>query len=50
VALAPAPKPELAPVRPPPTASEEGLPWPLILGGGVAVLGVIIFLVSRKKS
>jgi hypothetical protein len=50
VAVAPLPKAELAPIRPPPPAPDEGLPWPLILGGGVAVLGVIIFLVSRKKS
>ena len=38
------------PVAPTPVVAEEGgLPWPIIIGGGIAALGLIIFLVARRK-
>jgi len=48
VAIAPPPAPEL--VKPPaPVEEEAGFPMPLLLGLGIAVIGLILFLVSRRK-
>ncbi len=44
----PAIKPALPPIEAR-SAEEKGLPMPLIVGGAVALLGIIVVLASRKK-
>ncbi len=49
------PPPPVAVVQPPPPpapppAEEGGIPLPVIIGIGVAVLGIIVFVVSRRRS
>jgi hypothetical protein len=48
VAVAPPPAPK-KPEPPPPPKEESGLPMPVLILIGVAVLGVILFLVARRK-
>jgi hypothetical protein len=51
VAAAEPPKAAPAPLVPPPASSGTlGVPLPVIIGIGVAVLGLVIFVATRKKS
>jgi len=51
VAVVEPPRPQVTPAEPPKPASDEGgPPLPLLIGGGIAVLGLIIFLIARRKS
>jgi hypothetical protein len=50
IAAADTPKPA-QPAQPTKPAEPEGggLPWPILIGAGVALLGIVVFIATRKK-
>ena len=41
--------PTVPPVTPPPAEAESGLPMPVMIGIGVAVVGLLLFFLARRK-